>query len=101
MRAPSGASRRRGIRADGSRRCSTRPETSRFAAARYPSTMSFPSGPDELDAAWLEDVLRVDGGLPHVRVPRLSAVRIGDAYGWDATIARVTLDADGAPPTIV
>lgn len=63
--------------------------------------MTFPARPDALDAAWLEAALREDDGLPAARVRGVSHVRIGEGYGWDAQIARLTIDGDATPPTLV
>jgi hypothetical protein len=64
--------------------------------------MAFPAGPDHVDAAWLAEVLAAAGerGGPDLREVR--AVRIGEGYGLDGTLARITLtDAAGAETTIV
>jgi aminoglycoside phosphotransferase (APT) family kinase protein len=63
--------------------------------------VSVPATPGELDAAWLEEALRGDGALSAARVRGVSSVRIGEGYGWDAQIARLTIDGIGTPPTLV
>jgi len=62
--------------------------------------VTIPAGPDALDAAWIEDVLR-DGGLPAACVRRVATQIIGVGYGLDGTSARVTLEGDGVPATLV
>jgi len=57
--------------------------------------------PETIDAAWLEDALRREGGLSSARVRRVVPERIGEGYGWDAQIDRLWLDGDGVPPTLV
>src|SRR6185369_11330983 len=63
--------------------------------------MTFPASPAALDAAWIEDALRRGGASTSARVRRVSAEVIGAAYGWVSTIARVTLDGDGVPASVV
>lgn len=63
--------------------------------------VTLPSAPDALDAAWLEDALRGGPALPAARVRRISTEIIGVGFGLDGTSARVTLDGDGVPATLV
>lgn len=63
--------------------------------------MTIPAGPESLDAAWLERALREGGVLRDARVRRLTAEIIGVGYGLDGTSARLTIDGDGVPPTLV
>ncbi len=63
--------------------------------------MTIPLAPAALDAAWLEEVLREGQALPAARVRRISTQIIGVGYGLDGTSARVSVDGEGVPPTIV
>ena len=63
--------------------------------------MSFPANPDALDAAWLEEVLHEGGVLPGARVRCIATQIIGVGFGLDGTSARVTVDGDAAPATLV
>jgi len=63
--------------------------------------VTLPAGPDALDAAWIEDVLRDGGAFPSARVRRTSAQIIGAGFGFVGVVARVTLEGDDVPPTIV
>ena len=63
--------------------------------------MTFPPTPAALDAAWLEEVLREGQALPEARVRRLATQIIGVGYGLDGTSARVSLDGEGVPATLV
>jgi len=60
-----------------------------------------PANPDDLDAAWLEGVLREGGVLPAARVRRITSEVIGVGFGLDGTSVRATIDGDGTPATLV
>lgn len=59
-----------------------------------------PGGPDVLDAKWLETALRARA-FPTARVRRVAHEIIGVGYGLAGTAARVTLEGDGIPQTLV
>jgi aminoglycoside phosphotransferase (APT) family kinase protein len=61
----------------------------------------FPGSPDDLDAAWLEEILRRDGGLPHASVRGVRPARIGEGFGLEGVIARVSIVGDRVPATVV
>lgn len=63
--------------------------------------MAHPLGPAALEARWLEAVLREGEVLPRARVRGLGTQIIGVGYGLDGTSARVTLDGDDVPDTVV
>jgi streptomycin 6-kinase len=63
--------------------------------------VTIPAGPDALDAPWLEGALRRDGAFPDAHVRGITKERIGEGYGWDGVLARVTIDGDRAPPSVV
>lgn len=63
--------------------------------------MTIPAGPDALDAAWIETALRRGGVLRDARVRGVATEVIGVGYGLDGTCARVTLDGDCVPATLV
>ena len=67
----------------------------------YPLTVRALPLPDELDAAWLDAVLRSSDGFPGARLHSLSAERIGVGFGLDGTVVRATLDGEGVPKTVV
>jgi hypothetical protein len=76
-------------------------EVLRRGGVAYSLTMPLPATPDELDAAWLEDVLRRGGAFPSARVRSVAHEIIGVGFGLDGTCARLTLDGDGVPATLV
>lgn len=59
-----------------------------------------PAGPDALDTGWLEAALRARA-FPMARVHRLAHEIIGIGYGLAGTLARVTLEGEGVPRTLV
>jgi hypothetical protein len=59
-----------------------------------------PPGPDSLDATWLEAALRARA-FPTARVRRVAHEIIGVGYGLAGTAARVRLEGDGVPETLV
>ncbi len=58
------------------------------------------AGPDALDVRWLESALRARA-FPMARVRRAAYEIIGVGYGLAGTSARVTLEGDGVPRTLV
>jgi streptomycin 6-kinase len=62
--------------------------------------MTPPPAPDALDATWLESALR-SRAFPTARVRRVAYEIIGVGYGLAGTSARVTLEGDGVPGTLV
>jgi Phosphotransferase enzyme family len=59
-----------------------------------------PQGPDALDVKWLEAVLRARA-FPTARIRRVAHEIIGVGYGLVGTAARVTLEGDDSPETLV
>jgi hypothetical protein len=62
--------------------------------------VTIPAGPEALDAAWLEATLR-RGAFPGARVRGVSREIIGAGFGFVSVLARLTLDGDGVPRTVV
>jgi aminoglycoside phosphotransferase (APT) family kinase protein len=60
--------------------------------------MTFPAGPNALDAAWIESVLREGGAPSDARVRGISTTRIGEAFGFEGTSVRIVLEGDGRLP---
>jgi hypothetical protein len=62
--------------------------------------VSVPARPEDLDAAWLEAVLRARA-FPSARVRAVSHELIGVGFGLAGTSARLTLAGDDVPRTLV
>jgi aminoglycoside phosphotransferase (APT) family kinase protein len=59
-----------------------------------------PAGPEALDSAWLEALLR-SRSFPMARLRRVTHEIIGVGFGLKGTSARVMLEGDGVPKTLV
>jgi len=71
----------------------------KFHAARGDTAPGVPASIDEVDATWLQEVLRRD--FPAVRLQGFTQERIGADFGFASQVYRLRLEGDRVSPAVV